>query len=98
MKGCGRLSHPSPLQILQKSFCLHYVYDADDSSIKCSILNVHYNTGEKCDGSFDPILDKCTHSYCKFNKPVGKKGKYPITEESTSTICPTLFPTKYHNT
>ena len=50
MKGCGRLSHPSPLQILENSFCLQYVCDADENSIKCSILvilNVHYNTGNK---------------------------------------------------
>ena len=38
MKGCGRLSHPSPLQPLQNSFCVHYVYDAD----AIVVLNVQY--------------------------------------------------------
>ena len=68
MKGCGRLSHPSPLQTLQNShpsplqplqnsFCLHYGYDADASSI-ILLLNAWlacYNTGNKSTrGSFDP--------------------------------------------
>ena len=59
MKGCGRLSHPSPLQPLQNSFCLHYRY------IRCwcyfiersilVILNACYDKGNKSmRGSFDP--------------------------------------------
>ena len=70
MKGCGRLSHPVPLQTLQNShpsppkplqnrFCLHYGYDADASSfIERSILvilNACFNTGKKnMHGAFDP--------------------------------------------
>ena len=49
MKGCGRLSP------LQSSFCLHYVYDADDCSI-IFVLNIqYYNTGNKSmRGTLDP--------------------------------------------
>ena len=73
MKGCGHLSHLSALQPLQHSFALHYVYDADASSILFGrsilvIWNACYNTGNKSmRGPFDPPMQVTNNNTAVLN-------------------------------